>query len=148
VVDLANSGTVKPFASKVSSHIGAALSLISPVHERRSGRGAPGGLAVSPFEHHAPGSETVEIGGGANLVSIASKRAGLEIIRDEEEDVLDFGAGEGSPKGQARKEESEVTFHFSKASETGWVFQTFINAFGSSGRNTKQLEERGSFSGG
>ena len=65
------------------------------MHEGGTGRGTGKTLTVSPIKDHRAGCESIYIRGLADLVTVAPKDAGLEIIRDEKEDVLNLRSGVG-----------------------------------------------------
>ena len=77
------------------------------MHEGRAGRGTGQPLAVGPLKDHRAGRELVDIGGFADLVPVAPKDAGLEIIGDQEEDVLYLGNGVSGGRQEEKKEDDE-----------------------------------------
>ena len=100
MVNLANPRTVHSLCPEIFAHVFALTAFVSTVHERESGRGAPGSLAVGPLENHSAGSEAIKVWGFANLVSVAAERAGLEIVRNDEENILDLSRGEGCQRAE------------------------------------------------
>ena len=58
-------------------------------HERCSRGKTPGALAIGLPEYHRLPREAVEVGRLADRVSIAAKDAGLQVIRNQKQDVAD-----------------------------------------------------------
>ena len=106
VINLAHPGAVEAVVLEVLTEIHPPLGpVVAAVHERGPGGVAGRALAVGPLEDHRLGGELVEIGGPADRVSITAEHAGLEVIGDEKEDVLDFRICLGR---QAQNEKGKV----------------------------------------
>ena len=108
VIDLAHPGAVEAVGLEVLAKVHPPLGpMIAAVHEGGAGRGTGQSLAVGPVEDHRAGCQLVDIGGLADLVPVASKDTGLEIIRDDKEDILDLGSGVEGDREQEQKEKSK-----------------------------------------
>lgn len=90
VVDLADPCGVDSVCAEMLAHIRSFASFIAAVHEREAGRGTPGSLAIGSFENHAALGEAIEVWCFANGVSVATQRAGFEVIGNDQEDVFDL----------------------------------------------------------
>ena len=78
-------------------------------HEGEAGRGTPGSLEIGSFENHAALGEAVEVWCFANDFSVATRRASLEVIGNDQEDVFDLcfaPAGGMNRMMEARRERS------------------------------------------
>ena len=96
VVNLACPRTVESVGLQVLAQIDPSFGpVVAAVHEGGAGRGTGKTLTVSPIKDHRAGCESIYIRGLADLVTVAPKDAGLEIIRDEKEDVLNLRSGVG-----------------------------------------------------
>ena len=108
VVDLAHPGAVEAVGLEVLAQVDPPLGpMVTAVHEGGPGRGTGQSLAVGPVEDHRAGRQLVDIGGLADLVPVAPKYAGLEIIRDDKEDILNLGSGVNGNREQEQKEKPE-----------------------------------------
>ena len=77
--------------------------MIAAVHEGGAGRSTGKALAVGSIKDHRAGCESIYIRSLADFVTVASKDAGLKVIRDKKEDV--FNLRSGVCEGREKKEE-------------------------------------------
>ena len=83
-------------------HTASFLALVAAEHERLPGGSADCSLAIGPLKQHSLFGQFVDIGRPAKLVTIATEHAGLQVVRDQKQHVLDCGCI-AKPGGQKKK---------------------------------------------
>lgn len=89
VINLADSRAVPAVFSKVPTKIHLRAAFVAAVHERGPRWSADNSLAICSLKDDAFGGKAIDIWRVANLVAIATQHAGFQIVRNNEQDVLD-----------------------------------------------------------
>jgi hypothetical protein len=102
VINLSHPCGIPAVLLEMLGHAGAFLALVTAEHEGLPGGSADCSLAVGPLKQHSLLGQLVDIGRSAKLVTIATEHAGLQVVRDQEQHVLDCG-GIAKTGGQKKK---------------------------------------------